>query len=336
MARGAAQECNFGGAAGAAAQLTLFVLALASLAYKRQRETPRRNATVWAFDVSKQGMSSLAAHASGMVWSHVLSGPDASECAYYLVIFTIDTTVGVAISLALHRRMLAAARGAAVTHPAAAFAGPLLERLAPQRAPPWPLALARNGEYGEPPSWRVWAVQMSGWCACVIIGACAPSLLAPLLRTSCTARPHTRACVGAARTVCGLLVLLLRPLLGGVPRLVDAAFAGAPGAELAVTMVLFPLALNTAQAWVQDTHLKAAAAGHGARHGRSGSRGAAPGGLEAVREEPTRERISDDGGAANAELGKAAAEQGAGPRPGPGGADGDDREALLSPYRGDS
>ena len=171
MARSTAQECNFGGAAGAAAQLTLFVLALASLAYKRQRETPRRNATVWAFDVSKQGMSSLAAHASGMVWSHVLSGPDASECAYYLVVFTIDTTLGVAISLALHRRMLAAARSAAASHPAAAFAGPLLERLAPQRAPPWPLALARNGEYGEPPSWRVWAVQMGGWCACVVIGA---------------------------------------------------------------------------------------------------------------------------------------------------------------------
>ena len=144
--------------------------------------------------------------------------------------------------------------------------------------------------------------------------------------------PHASIC--AARTVCGLLVLLLRPLLGGVPRLVDAAFAGAPGAELAVTMVLFPLALNTAQAWVQDTHLKAAAGAHGARHGRSGSRGAAPGGLEAVREEPFRERTSEDGGAANAELGKAAAEQGAGPRAG--GADGDDREALLSPYRGDS
>jgi len=94
-------------------------------------------------------------------------------------------------------------------------------------------------------------------------------------------------------------------------------------------MVLFPLALNTAQAWVQDTHLKAG--GHGAaRHGRSGSRGAPPGALEAVREEPSsRERTSEDGGAASAEQGKAAAEQG-------GAEAGDDHEALLSPYRGDS
>ena len=136
------------------------------------------------------------------------------------------------------------------------------------------------------------------------------------------------ACFCAARTVCGLLVLLLRPLLGGVPRLVDAAFAGAPGAELAVTMVLFPLALNMAQAWLQDTHLKAVAGAPGAtRHSRSGSRGAAPGapfgGLEAVREEEReRERTSEDSAA---EQGKAAAEQV------------DDREALLpSPYRGDS
>jgi hypothetical protein len=168
----AAQECTFGGASGAAAQATLFALALASLALKRQRETPRRSFTVWSYDVSKQGLSSLAAHVSGLAWSHVLRGPDASECAFYLVVFTIDTTLGVAISLALHRRMLAAARNVAQQHPAAAYAGPLLERLAPQRAPPWPLALARNGEYGEPPNVRVWAVQMVGWCACVIVGAC--------------------------------------------------------------------------------------------------------------------------------------------------------------------
>lgn len=208
--------CHFGGAAGAVAQFTLFVLALASLVYKRQRETPRRSATVWAFDVSKQGLSSLAAHLSGLAWSHVLRGPDASECAYYLIVFIVDTTVGVAISLTMHRRVLAAARRA--RDPATAYAGPLLERLAPQRAPPWPLALARNGEYGEPPNWRVWAVQMAGWCACVIVGAspCAFRLPASLLNSS-RRSAHCLRAAGAAspaaagraaslggRLVCGL------------------------------------------------------------------------------------------------------------------------------------
>ena len=134
--------------------------------------------------------------------------------------------------------------------------------------------------------------------------------------------------------MCGLLVLLLRPLLGGLPRLVDELFAGAPRAELAVTMVLFPLALNLAQAWVQDTHLKATRDGAGGtpRHGRSGSRASMPGapfgGLEAVQEEG---HAGDGGsrlsGSANGEPGAKAAD---------GAAPGDDREALLPPYRGDS
>jgi hypothetical protein len=130
----------------------------------------------------------------------------------------------------------------------------------------------------------------------------------------------------AARTVCGMLVLLLRPLLGGLPRLIDSAFAGSPRAELAVTMVLFPLALNLVQAWIQDTHLKHAPRdGTPPRHGRSGSRssvaGGSFGGLEAVREE----RTSLDGGARPDA--KAASDCVDG---------GEDREALLSPYRCDS
>ena len=93
-------------------------------------------------------------------------------------------------------------------------------------------------------------------------------------------------------------------------------------------MVLFPLALNLAQAWVQDTHLKASrdtGAGGTPRHGRTGSRASS---LEAVLEE----RGSLDGGSrlsgSHAEAGAKAAADGA--------ASGDDREALLTPYRGDS
>jgi hypothetical protein len=56
-----------------------------------------------------------------------------------------------------------------------------------------------------------------------------------------------------------LLVLVLRPLLRGIPRGVDALFAGAPQAELWTVMIVCPLCMNTAQAWIQDAALKASA-----------------------------------------------------------------------------
>jgi hypothetical protein len=164
------------GAAGGLAQGLLFVFALGSLLYKRNSETPKRPLRVWAFDVSKQGLSSLAAHVSGMMWSFVLSGEDASECAFYFLVFTVDTTVGVALALALHRRAVEAARRACertagglglTAAPQPAAARPLSAReLA------WAAAVSRSGQYGEPPSSRVWGAQLAVWCACVILGAC--------------------------------------------------------------------------------------------------------------------------------------------------------------------
>ncbi len=145
------------------AQGLLFLLALGSLYYKRQTESPRRSLRVWSFDVSKQGLSSLCAHVSGLLWSHALAGSDASECAYYFVVFTVDTTVGVAVALALHRRVVEVAR-LAETEAAPTTAAQLRRRR-------WATALARSGAYGEPPCARVWGAQLAAWCACVIVGA---------------------------------------------------------------------------------------------------------------------------------------------------------------------
>jgi hypothetical protein len=69
-------------------------------------------------------------------------------------------------------------------------------------------------------------------------------------------------------------VLALRPLLRGVPRGVDALFAGAPRAELVVVMVALPLGMNLAQAWLQDAWLKARP------RGAHGGPGAEPAGAE--------------------------------------------------------
>ena len=119
--------------------------------------------------MSKQFLAVAVAHVSGLVWSHVLSGADASECAYYIVVFVLDTTLGVAASLVLHRTVCdVCARAVAVaTQPAAEGAQPpcggLLRRVAP--------LLARSGDYGCPVSVRVWCAQAASWCACVLLGA---------------------------------------------------------------------------------------------------------------------------------------------------------------------
>ena len=139
--------------------------------------------------------------------------------------------------------------------------------------------------------------------------SCHPLPACTLTLTRAPAPPRVR----AARTACGLLVLLLRPLLRGLPRAVDALFLGAPRAELAVVMILCPLAMNLAQAWIQDAYLKAQhthGGGGGAGGGGEGllglggrrtpKAGAVPGspfgGLEAVYEaRPSQEGPGCDG-----------------------------------------
>ena len=86
----------------------LFAVVLSSLAYKRQRESPQRDLVVWGMDVAKQVASSGMAHLCGMGFAVLLAwgqngGPDgSSECAWYFVLFTMDTTVGVLVTVSLH------------------------------------------------------------------------------------------------------------------------------------------------------------------------------------------------------------------------------------------
>jgi hypothetical protein len=136
----------------------------------------------------------------------------------------------------------------------------------------------------------------------------------------------------AARTACGLLVLLLRPLLRGLPRGVDALFAGAPRAELATVMIVCPLCMNLAQAWIQDAALKFSHAGAAAGDApaRQAVKRSGAGSLDAVREaRPSEEGVGCDGDAE--EEGE---EGGLLGRSGSGGSGGSGARAGV--YRGDS
>ena len=77
--------------------------------YKRHREQPRRGIKIWAMDVSKQVVSTGVGHLSGMLWSFLMqrmTSQSASECAWYFIMFTNDTTIGVAVAYFLHTKIV--------------------------------------------------------------------------------------------------------------------------------------------------------------------------------------------------------------------------------------
>jgi hypothetical protein len=99
-----------------AVQLILGLIAVTVLYWKRYFEHPRRLFAIWFLDVSKQGIGCIYAHILNMIMAAVLSrqhignnGTSTSdddyssvdECAWYGISFVIDTTVGLALSLAL-------------------------------------------------------------------------------------------------------------------------------------------------------------------------------------------------------------------------------------------
>lgn len=114
--------------------------------------------------------------------------------------FSFDTTLGLALTIALHRAALAGARrfGARRAASGHALAPSAAQDKAGTPAPPGGDAAAGGaacwevlqacGDYGEPPSVRRWALQAAEWVACVV----------------------------AARVLCGTLVVLLGGALAHV------------------------------------------------------------------------------------------------------------------------
>ncbi|KAL4452727.1 hypothetical protein ABPG75_008389 [Micractinium tetrahymenae] len=268
----AAGQCRLlAGPAALSAQLLLAALALASLAYKRHVERPQRPVNIWALDVSKQAISMLAAHACGMLIAVIahsrVASEQTSECSWYFVAFTFDTTIGLALTIGLHKTALRVARWwgerrARRASPEAALAlslspmvpgeesadgsptaaaaeagatpGPVVSAL-----DPWHKVLLECGNYGEPPSYRRWGIQLAEWVLCVVL----------------------------ARALCGTLVVLLGSLLVHVAHGIDSLFAGHPTVLLFFVMIMCPLLMNICQVLVQDLVLKWRSRG-----------GAAPGG----------------------------------------------------------
>lgn len=120
-------------------------------------------------DVMKQVFSSLAAHICGMVIAIVAAHHEAhsSECAWYFVAFAFDTTLGVAVTIALHRSTLHAVSSLHVRHPS-----PLLDAVLQCGNYGMQVALPTTRvtpAAGNPPRLQRWAVQLLEWTACVVL-----------------------------------------------------------------------------------------------------------------------------------------------------------------------
>jgi hypothetical protein len=122
-------------------QLSLALAAVGTLLYKRRIEKHKRPWVVWAFDSSKQAYAGVLQHLVNMALGLAFASNDgagASECAWYLVNFTITTVLGIALLVGIMRVWRYAVEEMGWT-------------------------LLRSGHYGDPPSWRPWLAQMLVW-----------------------------------------------------------------------------------------------------------------------------------------------------------------------------
>ena len=137
-------QCKLlGGTFSVLVQLGLAFLCLLVLSIKRCREYPRRPWLIWFFDLSKQVFSSGLQHGANLLFGHLLavhSTFQASECAWYFVLYVITSTAAIFVVWIFMA---------------------MINYLVVKRD----IRLLRTGEYGTPPSWRPWLAQLLVWGA---------------------------------------------------------------------------------------------------------------------------------------------------------------------------
>ncbi|KAJ0411818.1 hypothetical protein ATCC90586_002971 [Pythium insidiosum] len=186
-----------------AIQLLLGVIAFATLWYKRQVERPRRTLQIWMMDVSKQAIGATVSHFINLGVSIQLP-PVTDECVWYFLNFISDCTLGMVVSLAFLR---------------------LQQELA--FAMNW-TNIQESGEYGNPPSYRTWLLQLIAWLAIIVFSK---AIVLCVLIASATS-------------------------LGTFGSLLFHPIQAYPFAELFLVMVVCPTFLNVVQFWIQDSFLK--------------------------------------------------------------------------------
>ncbi|OQS07411.1 hypothetical protein THRCLA_00571 [Thraustotheca clavata] len=184
-------------------QVALFLIALISLWYKRHVERPKRTLEIWAMDVGKQGIGAVVGHFTNILIAMSLP-PVTDQCVWYFLNFVTDCTLGMLIALSL----LKFQQELALTFN-------------------WP-AIHESGDYGNPPSYRIWGIQLLGWLGIIVF---------------------------SKGIVTSVLIATAGPL-GAIGNELFLPLINHPMSELLIVMIVCPSFLNVMQFWIQDSFLK--------------------------------------------------------------------------------
>lgn len=191
-------------------QGVLIIMCFLSLVFKRFTDKVRRPWKVWFFDASKQGVQAFMNHALNLGLAKAfgeLIDSDSDPCNWYLVNLTLDCTLGVLILFFLLRMLQCIYRTSCVDKP----------------------ELARCGEYGQPPEWRIFWRQLLDWQALVFV----------------------------QKILLASMVICLREKLAFVAMLLLGWMDANPSVKLVVVMVVAPVAMSVLAMWVADSFLQA-------------------------------------------------------------------------------
>jgi hypothetical protein len=202
-------KCSLlGGTFAIIVQFVLGFVCFSTLVIKRHYEIPKRDLVIWTLDGLKQGIGSSVGHFANIILASILASRivDGDECEWYCLNYLTDASFGVSFNVA---SLL------------------LVEYVASKLLPRESLWL-RFGEYGSPPSFVVWLVQLLSWLFIVLAG----------------------------KVIVFSLFFFMSHWLDEAISFVFDIFHGYPKVELVVVMIIIPFVLNIFMFWVQDTFLR--------------------------------------------------------------------------------
>lgn len=189
------------------------LLAISTLLIKRHYEWPQRPWLVWFFDTSKQASAGALMHIVNVAAAYIidmrLDGDEdrvkvPDQCAWYLASILIDGTLLVSIMAAL------------VT-----LQGWWVEQSE--------LRALKQGEYGDPPEWRIWVQQLSVYSLFLF----------------------------AAKAICLWVLRAHGSWYEMMAMALVQPFMGHRRLELIVVMMIIPACTAILQYWLMDSLLKA-------------------------------------------------------------------------------